>query len=246
VRTRFFRRPCSRALAPTLLAAAALAITIPARAEDTPAPASTPASPAQVDLEKDTKASLEGDLPGPLPEAPPAAPYKKTLVLDSAIGARAFLGEFGKVAPPGVWLHTQLGYELLRWLMVFGEGDLSFSDTSREQDPPQTRAFPIFGFGAGVRGTLRFTDRVGVYLQGSAGLMKADIRVNALRIIGFADAESLGVYTGGRLGVEWLQLDRHMALGLNGGVKLAQGFARVRGSDTPLALDGGLSLRYAF
>lgn len=214
----------------------------PARADEAPAPAA-----AQVDLEKDTRAAGAADeIPAPPPEAPPPPPYRKSVVLDSSIGAQAFLGEFGKVAPPGIWLHTQLGYELFRWMMLFGEGDLSFTDTSREQGAPQTRAFPVFGGGAGLRFSVRFTDRVGVYVQGSAGVMKADVRVNALRNIGFADSESLGTYTGGRLGFEWFQLDRHLALGLNAGVKLAQGFARTRGSDTPLALDGGLALRYAF
>lgn len=201
---------------------------------------------AQVDLEKDTKAAPTEDTSGPPPEAPPPPPYKPSFVLDSSIGARAFLGEFGKVAPPGVWLHTQLGYELFKWLMVFGEGDLSFSDTSGEQEPPQTRAFPVFGGGGGLRFSVRFTGRVGIYLQGSAGVMKADIRVNALKTIGFGDAENLGLYAGGRLGFEWFQLDRHLALGLNSGLRLAQGFARTRGGDTPLALDGGVSLRYAF
>jgi hypothetical protein len=184
---------------------------------------------------------------GPPPEAPPAAPYKRTLVLDSTLGAIGFLGEFGKVAPPGPWFHTQLGLELFKWFMVFGEGDLAFTDTSSKLAPPKTRAFPMFGFGGGARFTLRFTERVGIYAQASVGLMKADIARNALGIVGFADAESLGLYAAARLGVEWYQLDRHFALGLNGGVRNAQGFARLGGGgDTPLMVDGGLSLRYAF
>ena len=116
------------------------------------------------------------------------------------------LGEFRKVAPPGAWLHTQLGYELFKWLMLFGEGELAFSDTSNRQDPPQTRAFPIFGFGGGLRVTIRITDRVGIYAQPSAGAMKADIGTNALGLLGFRNAESLGLYVGGRLGVEWYQI----------------------------------------
>ncbi len=231
----------ARVIATSALVAAVttLASARVAHAEDAPVT-------GQVDLERDTKQGAPDPIDAPPPEAPPPPPYKKTLVLDTSIGAMAFLGEFGKVAPPGLWLHTQLGVELLKWLMLFGEGDLHFTDTSREQDPPQIRAFPVFGGGGGVRFTVRFTDRFGIYLQGSAGAMKADIRVNALRTIGFGDAESLGAYAAGRLGVEWLQLDRHLGLGLTSGVKLAQGFARTRGNDTPLAIDGGVSLRYAF
>lgn len=221
-----------------------VALPLAARADDAPAQP----TPAQVDLEKDVKAQpgAEQAATEPPPEAPPPLPYKKTFVIDSSIGALTFLGKFGKVAPPGPWLHTQLGYELLKWLMLFGEGDIAFTDTSNAQDPPKTRAFPVLGFGGGVRFTIRFTDRFGVYLQGSIGAMKVDISRNALGIIGFRDAESLGAYAGGSLGVEWYQIDRHFGLGLTGGVRDAQGFAKTGGSDTPLVLDVGASLRYAF
>jgi hypothetical protein len=217
----------------------------PAAATQGEGDATLPAD-AQINLVP-TKPEGEASPPEAPPEAPPPRPYKKTLVLDSSLGAVAFLGEFGKVAPPGPWLHTQLGYELFRWLMVFGEGELAFTDTSRRQDPPKTRVFPFFGFGGGARFTARFTERFGVYLQGSVGLMRADVNRNALGILGFRDAETFAPYAGGRLGVEWYQIDRHFALGLNAGVRLAQGFARAQGaSDTPLVLDGGASLRYAF
>jgi hypothetical protein len=131
--------------------------------------------------------------------------------------------------------------------MLFGEGDLAFTDTSGTQEPPKTRAFPVIGFGGGARFTIRFTDRFGIYLQGSLGAMKADIAHNALAIIGFKDAEALHPYVGARLGIEWYQVDRHFALGLTSGIRDAQGFAKIGGSgDTPLVFDVGASLRYAF
>lgn len=199
---------------------------------------------AKIDLLADTKPAVEEPAPA---EAPPPPPYEKTLVLDSSIGAMAFLGQFRKVAPPGPWMHVQLGYELLKWLMLYGEGELAFTDTSGTQAPPRTRAFPLFGFGGGARFTVRFTDRFGVYAQAGLGAMKADIATNALGILGFRDAESLGLYLGSRLGVEWYQIDRHLALGLNAGIRLAQGFAKTGASlDTPAAMDGGVALRYAF
>jgi hypothetical protein len=199
---------------------------------------------AKIDLLADTKPPVEEPAPA---EAPPPPPYKKTLVLDSSIGAMAFLGQFRKVAPPGPWMHVQLGYELLKWLMLYGEGELAFTDTSGTQPPPRTRAFPLFGFGGGARFTVRFTDRFGVYAQGGLGAMKADIATNALGILGFRNAESLGLYLGSRLGVEWYQIDRHLALGLNAGIRLAQGFVKTGASlDTPAAVDGGVALRYAF
>ena len=226
---------------PTLIAS-------PARAQE-PSPTAQPAPPiaaGQIDLEKDTQSSALADAPAAPAEAPPPPPYKKSIVLDSSIGALVFLGKFGKTAPPAPFLRVQLGYELFKWLMLFGEGELGFTDTSRSQDPPKTRAFPIFGFGGGARLTVRFTDRVGVYLQGGIGAMKADIRRRALEIIGFKDAEDLGLYLGGRLGVEWYQLDRHFALGLTAGLRDATNFKRTIGIDTPLALDAGASIRYAF
>lgn len=204
-----------------------------------------------VDLEKDTKsaASAEsGDANAPPPEAPPPPPYEKSVVLDSAIGAMGFFGEFGKVAPPGPYFRTQLGYELVKWLMVFGEGELSFTDTSEREAPPRTRVFPIYGGGAGARFTIRFGERVGIYGQPSVGLLKADVGRNALGNLGFRDAESFDTYLCGRLGFEWYQLDRHFALGVTVAARLAQGFGitRVGTSDTPLVGDAAASLRYAF
>lgn len=222
---------------------------------DEPAPPAAPSgpviAPTSIDLEKDKdaqSAALSTEAPVAPAEAPPPPPYKSTVVLDSSIGALVFLGKFGKTAPPAPWLRTQLGYEVFKWLMFFGEGELAFTDTSRSQDPPKTRAFPIFGFGGGVRFTARFTDRFGAYLQGSVGAMKADIRTNALGVIGFKDAETLGIYFGGRLGIEWYMIDRHFALGLTSGIRNANGFKQRGGAggDTPLAFDAGASIRYAF
>ena len=213
-----------------------------------PAPqaAAPPIAAGQIDLEKDTQSTALADVPVAPAEAPPPPPYKKSLVIDSALGALVFLGKFGKTAPPAPWIRTQVGYEIFAPLMVFGEGELGFTDTSGSQEPPKTRAFPLFSLGGGARFTLRFTERFGVYVQGSIGAMEADIRKGALEIIGFRKAESLGLYVGGRLGLEWYQLDRHFALGIASGLRDATGFKRTIGSDTPLAFDAGASIRYAF
>lgn len=227
---------------------ALITTTSTARADEVPA---EPVA-AQINLESDTQKPAEAgkDAPGTEgapSEAPPPPPYKKTLVLDTNVGALVFLGQFRKVAPPGPWMHTQLGYELLKFLMLFGEAELAFTDTSVAQPPPRTRAFPMYGFGGGARLTIRFTDRFGAYGQGSIGAMRASIATNALGLIGFRDAESFGAYLAGRLGVEYYQLDRHLAFGLMGGLRLAQGFEKAGASrDTPAALDAGVSLRYAF
>jgi hypothetical protein len=234
------------ALAGVTAASSALADEPGSAAPAQPATAQPAPITGAIDLDKDAASGALADVPEPPAEAPPPPPYKKTLVLDSSVGALAFLGKFGQTAPTAPWLHTQLGYEIFTWLMLFGEGELAFTDTSGTQDPPKTRAFPIFGFGGGPRLTVRFTDRFGVYAQGSLGAMKADIRTNALTIIGYKNAESLGLYFGGRLGLEWYQIDRHFALGVTSGLREATGFKRTVGSDTPLAFDAGASIRYAF
>ena len=222
--------------------------------QDLPASATAPepsplvdVSADQVDLTKDQKPA-EADLGAAPLEAPPPPPYKKSLVLDTSLGALAFFGQFGKVAPPGPRVHTQLGYEIWKWFMVFAEGELSFTTTANAQPAPRTRAFPIFGFGGGLRFTARFTPRFGMYLQGSAGALKADVARNAFAILGYPDAESLGLYVGGRIGAEWYQLDRHFALGLSVGLRDTTNFAKQtgNGSDLPLAFDAGVSIRYAF
>lgn len=212
-----------------------------------------PAAEAEVKLPEDAKVDLSrdgkpaADATAPPPEAPPPAPYKKGIVLDSSLGARFFLGEFGKLVQPAPLLHVQLGYEVLKWLMLYGEAELAFSDTSKSQDQPKVRAFAMYGFGGGARFTWRFTERLGAFVQGGLGAMKADVPANALGILGFRDAESLGVYLGGRLGVEWYQVDRHLALGLQFGARTPQGFARTGAStDTALALDATAAIRYAF
>jgi hypothetical protein len=244
------------ALVACLASAAVTLSPRPARADE-PAPAAPPPAaeaepapalaPSQIDLEKDTESAALADAPVAPVEAPPPPPYKKSVVLDASLGALVFLGKFGETAPPSPWLRAQVGYELFNWLMLFGEGELGFTDTSGSQAPPKTRAFPLFGFGGGARLTARFTRRFGVYAQGSLGLMTADVRTRSLEIIGYGNAESLGLYLGGRVGLEWYQIDRHFALGVNAGLRNASGFKRTgAASDTPLAFDAGVSVRYAF
>jgi hypothetical protein len=76
--------------------------------------------------------------------------------------------------------------------------------------------------------------------------MKADIAKGALKNLGYKDAESLNLYFGGHLGAEYYMIDRHLALGVIGGARDLTGFKRQIGNDTPLAWDGGVSLRYTF
>ena len=181
-------------------------------------------------------------------DVPPPAPRKKNgFVLDATVGALGALGALKDVAPVAPHLRMLFGYEPFSWLLVFVEGELAFTSTSLAQDPPYTRAFPIWGFGAGVRGTVPLGDRLGIYLEPAFGAMTADVARNALFILGFRKAESLAPFFGGRLGLEWYQLDRHFALGVAGGARLATGFSRVGlTADTPALWEAQGTLRYHF
>ena len=217
-----------------------------------PAPA-TATSPTAEQIEAAVKADAEPKTPltaeAPHVDDAPLQPLprRKGLVLEGSLGALAFFGQFRRVAPTAPWLHMQVGYEVLHWLMVFAEGELAFSDTSVSQDSSKSRAFPIFGFGAGPRFTLHPTERVAVYGQVSLGALKADVPSGAFAVLGFGKAESLGLSYGARLGVEWYQLDRHLALGVGIGVRNATGFTKTfAGKDRPLMGDASASLRYTF
>lgn len=180
-------------------------------------------------------------------DAPPPAPYAKGLVVDANVGAIGFLGQFRHLAPPGPWFHGQVGYEILSWLMIYGEGELAFTDTSNLDNQPNIRTFDMWGFGGGARFTWRILERLGLYGQPGVGVIKADVPKNELAIHGFHDAESFAPWLGLRLGVEWYQVDRHLAFGLTTSIRTLTGFAKTGGStDTPLAMDGGIALRYAF
>jgi hypothetical protein len=178
---------------------------------------------------------------------PPLRPRHKGVVLETQLGILGFAGRFRNVAPPAYWLHTQLGLEVLPWLMVFGEAELAFTDTSESQEESHTAAFPMWGFGGGARVTVPATERVAFYVQGEAGALTAIVPHDTLAVLGFRQAESLNPSFGGRGGVEWYQVDRHLALFASGGPRIAQGFSRVLTSgDTPLMWDVGGGLRYTF
>jgi hypothetical protein len=245
VRTTAAAVGCSLALAAA--AAAALSTTL-ASAQDQLAP------DAKIDIS--TKApegktsEPESTLPTPPPEAPPGRPRHKGLVVETSAGMLAFAGAFRHVAPPAPWLHGLIGYELFRWLMIFGESELAMTDTSEAQSESEAVSFAMFGFGGGVRGTLHVTERVALFLQGNLGVLEAMVAHGALANLGYPNAENLNLQLGGRVGVEWYMVDRHLALAFQAGLRDAQGFKQsepfLPTSDTPLIWDVALALRYTF
>jgi hypothetical protein len=219
----------------------------PAGADTLPADAHieiAPQPPARVVTETEAPSDVG---PEGLAEAPPPRPRRKGLVLESTLGVLGFAGQFRHVAPPGYWLHAQLGYEVTGWLMLFGEGELAFTETSESQDESHAKAFSIWGVGGGARSTFHATPRVAFFVQAEIDGLVADVPHNALAILRFRNAESLGLSLGARVGFEWYQIDRHLALIAQAGARDAVGFAKVAsGGDTPIMWDAALGLRYTF
>ena len=176
---------------------------------------------------------------------PPERPRGRGLVLETTAGMLGFVGQFRHLAPPAYFMRAQLGYELLPWLQVFGEAELALTNTSEAEDPSHARAFPIWGFGGGARLGWR-SKVVGAFVQGDVGALTAVVPHGALTYLGFRGAESLGLDVGGRIGLEWYQRDRHLALTLQGGPRLAEGFGKAGVSDVPLMWDTAVGLRYGF
>jgi hypothetical protein len=105
----------------------------------------------------------------------------------------------------------------------------------------------MWGFGGGARGTVHASDRVAFYTQAEVGLLTSLVAHGALAILGYRNAESLNPQFGARAGAEWYQVDRHMALTVSVGGRLAEGFSKTGGqADTPLMWDASLGLRYTF
>jgi hypothetical protein len=177
--------------------------------------------------------------------APPPPPRHHGFVVESTIGAFGQLGDMKHVSPIAPWFRLQFGYEPLRFLMLFAEGDLVLSDTSYAHPPPPPRTYALWGLGAGLRGTAKASERVGLYLQASVG--GAEVSDDVLGIYGYPDADKFHLYFAGELGVEWYQVSPHLALALHGGVRdYTATFKRDQGTGPPLAWVSGVALRYTF
>ena len=179
---------------------------------------------------------------------PPPRPRPHGVVVMSSLGVLGFAGRFRRVAPPAPWLHGQIGLEIFPWLMLYGAGELAFTDTGVSQDPTHLRAFNLWGVDGGARVTVRANDRVAIAAEIEAGALTATVPHDALALLGYRGAESLGATAGGRLTAEWYQANRHLALFAAGGGRYASGFAtKLPGaSDLPLMWDGGVGIRYTF
>ena len=68
-----------------------------------------------------------------------------------------------------------------------------------------------------------------------------------LELYGYQHAEELGLYECAELGVEWYQINPHLALTLHGGVRqYPRALKRDLASEPPMTWLSGAGLRYTF
>ena len=224
------------------LAPSALAQNATPRAVDAPLlPPDTPVEIATSPPEGKITPAREFDV------APPVRPRPRGLVLETTAGILGFGGQFRHVAPPAFWMHAQVGFEPLAWLMLFAESELAFTDTSEAGVGSHARAFSLWGFGGGLRAGIQPSDRVALFVQGEAGGLTANVPRRALATLGFPEAEMVSFQFGGRVGAVWYQIDRHLALTASAGARVAEGFSKLfAANDVPLLWDASVGWRYAF
>jgi hypothetical protein len=193
-------------------------------------------------LSREPEAS--GDATSRDPDLPEPPPRHHGLVLEGNVGALGHLGNMRDVSPVSPWFRLQVGYELLDWLMLFGQGDVALSSTSLASRPPAERSYAVFGAGGGARFTWAAFRSVSVYLQGEAGVSSATEDV--LSTYGYPDADRIHPFAGGALGVEWYQLSPHYALSVSGGARdYFESFERIHGSRPPWVWFSSVAIRYA-
>jgi hypothetical protein len=214
-------------------------------------PAERQLTPEEIDAWLDSRAmpksqgDKSADAAGDDADAPPPPPRKRGFVIESSIGVLGQLGHLKNITPNAPWFGLRFGYEPFRFLMVFAEADLFVASTSYAHQPPPPRSFVFWNFGGGLRFTIKPTDRVGLYLQASLGGGRATEDV--LELYGYEHAEELGLYQSAELGVEWYQINPHLALALHGGARnYPRTLKRERDSQPPLTWLSGLALRYTF
>ena len=179
-------------------------------------------------------------------EEPLPAPRRHGLVVESGVGFVSQIGSLKHVTPTAPDFDLRLGYEFLSWLMPFVEGDVAFASTAYASAPPPPRSYFHYAAGAGIRFTIPVGRVLAVFAQGSLGLARVSEQ-NVLSVYGFPNADEENLYLDAKLGLEWYQVNPHLALAAHGGIRsYGQGLTRDRGGDPPIALVGSAALRYAF
>ncbi len=181
---------------------------------------------------------------GTYQDVPPPPPRHHGLVVEASPGALFPLGALRHVSPPSPWLQVDVGYEVWTWLLLLAQADFTVASTSYAAEPPPPRTFGQYAFGAGARAQFPFGEHFAAHAQIELGL--SEVTEDVLAVYGFREADDLGLYYGGRLGLEWLQANPHLAVGAQATLRSYSNLLRTNYNDAPLGLIGALTLRYAF
>lgn len=177
-------------------------------------------------------------------EVPPPPPRHRGMVLEAGTGVVFPMGALRHVSPPSPWFQLHLGYEPAKWFMVLINGDFTLANTSYAARPPAPRTYAHYAFGAGARFQFTLAEWLGVH--GQLELGASEVTEEVLAQYGYTRADQLSFHYGARLGVEWLQINPHLALGLQGTFRNYPGLDRTNDASAPTALMTALALRYAF
>lgn len=235
------------ALRPVVCGLFAVTLTAPALVQADVQNDDTP-QPTQQQLEtwlSQKPATADVSTPPAAPEAPPPPPRKHGFVVETTIGAMGQLGAMRHVSPTLPWFRAAFGWEPAEWVMLLAQGDVAFGNTSHANPPPDPRGFTLYGFSGALRFQLAPSDRIGLFVQGEAGV--TSVSNDVLRTYGFRDSNELGPYFGGLVGFEWYQISPHMALVVHAGARSYGNILdRAIGSETALAWLGSGGLKYTF
>jgi len=199
---------------------------------------------AEIEAFLDSRSLPQSSQAGASLEVPPPPPRHRGMVLEAGTGVAFPLGALRHVSPPSPWFQLHLGYEPAKWFMVLINGDFTLANTSYAARPPAPRTYAHYAFGAGARFQFSLAEWLGVHAQLELGA--SEVTEEVLVQYGYTQADELHFHYGARLGVEWLQINPHLALGLQGTFRNYPGLDRINDASAPTALMTALALRYAF
>jgi hypothetical protein len=176
-------------------------------------------------------------------DPPPPPPWRAGPDVDATLGIYAPLGKLKRVSAPGPWMRLTAGYEVTSWLGIFAAFDSAFLATNRANPPPGERGYVLWGFGGGARFSLPLTPRWRIPLRVEIGAHKVDDQ-GVLQTYGFSNGHSFGLSYGAMIGVEWRATSRHFGIAVEWGVRNDAAVKDDAGTSAPLAMLGGVLLRY--
>ena len=176
-------------------------------------------------------------------EPPPPPPWRRGPDVDGTIGVYAPLGRLKRVSSVAPWARLTGGYDLAPWIGLFVGFDSTFLSTNRASPPPGERGYVLWGFSGGARLSLPLGPRWRIPLRLELGAHKAD-DAGVLASYGFPDARSFGLSYGAMLGLEYRAPSRHFGVATEWGVRRDAALQDETRSAAPLALVGGVLVRY--